>query len=243
MEHTELESVEPEPRPEAWAPSSVPEADAEPPAGREHQAPVDIAKSWPPQAFTIPANSGATSDQLETVEADDQELELLPEPDPIEYDTELYDIEASLTEAQAPPTLEPEPYVAPDDDVAVDDEAPAERVSAAAQPDDRLELVVPAIHLGGVANLPTKREGLSVRLSADGLDILQGDNDILGRLIWDEIETIEVPNLRGRRRQKQLRARLVVRTPHGDASFEVPDMAGDELRDRVEPLMRLYGGG
>jgi len=106
---------------------------------------------------------------------------------------------------------------------------------------DELELVIPAIHQGGVANLPTKRDGLSVRLSADGLDILQGENEIIGRLIWDEIETLEVPHHRSRRRRHEQHARLVVRTPHGDASFDVPGVAADDLRDRVEPIVRLYG--
>ena len=101
--------------------------------------------------------------------------------------------------------------------------------------------VFPAIHQGGVANLPTKREGLSVRLSGDGLDILQGDHEIIGRLIWDEIETLEVPHNRSRRRRHEPHARLVVRTPHGDASFDVPGVSPDDLRDRVEPILRLYG--
>ncbi len=92
-----------------------------------------------------------------------------------------------------------------------------------------------------MANLPTKRDGLSVRLSADGLDILQGEHEIIGRLIWDEIETLEVPHHRSRRRRHELQARLVVRTPHGDASFDVPGVSADDLRDRVEPIVALYG--
>ena len=201
---------------EASEAQSVSAADSGLPATVEHQA-VEIAKTWPSgEAASGEAPSGdadaddAASDELETVEADDVMLELLPEPDPIEYNTEPYDVEAGFAEEQAVP-------------------APEQAV------------VVPAIHLGGVANLPTKREGLSVRLSADGLDIMHGEHDIIGRLIWDEIEALEVPHLRARRRAKQLRARLVVRTRHGDASFEVPEVSGDELRDRVEPLMRLYG--
>ncbi|MDE3132928.1 MAG: hypothetical protein KGL15_02560, partial [Acidobacteriota bacterium] len=221
-------------------------ADGAPPATVEHQA-VEIAKTWPSgdaasgvTAAGDAASGGTTSgdaasggttsggtaagdaarDELETVEADDVMLELLPEPDPIEYSTEPYDVEAGFAEEQA---------------------APQAGSPASHEPDEDLAVLVPAIHLGGVANLPTKREGLSVRLSADGLDIMQGEHDVIGRLIWGEIEALEVPHLRSRRRAKQLRARLVVRTPHGDASFDVPDVSGDELRDRVEPLTRLYG--
>jgi hypothetical protein len=215
---------------EASEAQSVAAADSGLPATVEHQA-VEIAKTWPSgEGASGEAPSGdadadaAASDELETVEADDVMLELLPEPDPIEYNTEPYDVEAGFAAEQAAPAPEQ-----------------AEPTPEQAEPTPEQAVVVPAVHLGGVANLPTKREGLSVRLSADGLDIMHGEHDIIGRLIWDEIEALEVPHLRARRRAKQLRARLVVRTRHGDASFEVPEVSSDELRDRVEPLMRLYG--
>jgi len=231
----------------------------------------------PPLEEPHPIDSG--SNELETVEADDVMLELLPEPDPIEYETEVYDVEANFAEAEeAPPA--PEPFVVseqqpplpsnpfssqqiepPADELSVDEEdeqagasirdededdedevlLPEEEEESVPLPEEELEVSFPAIHLGGVANLPTKREGLSVRLSAEGLDIMQGPRSIIGRLVWDEIEALEAPNLRARRRQKQVRSRLVVRTPHGDASFEVPDVTPEDLRDRVEPLMRRYG--
>jgi hypothetical protein len=47
--------------------------------------------------------------------------------------------------------------------------------------------------------------------------------------------------VRRRRRQQTAQARLVVRTAHGDASFEIPGFATDELRDRIEPLISRYG--
>ncbi len=102
------------------------------------------------------------------------------------------------------------------------------------------ELRVTAIHLGGVANLPTRTEDLDLRLAGPGLDILQSDGEIVGRLVWEEIDALEVPNTRSRRRRQQTRARLVVRTPHGDASFEIPGFSRDELRDRIEPLIDRY---
>jgi hypothetical protein len=267
----------PMPDPPAPAAQSVSAADSELPATAEHQS----MAAAEPGALEV--------DELETVEADDVVLELLPEPDPIEYETQAYDIEASFTEEEEPPTLEPEPFsaaaptpaepaeqptaiaepptaiaapptaiAAPGASQAEPDQAMAD--AAVAEPDQAMEfpastelhegvgfheeepdLVFVAIHQGGVANLPTRREGLSVRLSADGLDILQGEGEIIGRLVWDEIEALEVPNLRTRRRRSEPRARLLVRTPHGDASFDVPGILPDELRDRVEPLVRLYG--
>jgi hypothetical protein len=271
-----LEPAAPEPILEPAAPEPILEPPAPEPASElASEAPA----AEPAVALEQERDSGA--DELETVEADDVVLELLPEPDPIEYETEAYDVESSFVEAeeQAPPTPEPftaapEPSAAAPEPFAAAEEQPplpsnpfsAQRTEPLAQEpladeqdeqqtapiqedeqesaplrEEEIEVSFAAIHLGGVANLPTKREGLTVRLSSDGLDIMQGERNIIGRLVWDEIEALEVPNLRVRRRQKQARARLVVRTPHGDASFEVPEVPAEELRDRVEPLMRIFG--
>ncbi len=202
--------------PAAPAPADEPVAPAPAPPA---PAPVAPEPAQPPTAAPEPPPTiehHLEPEALETVEADDVMLELLPEPDPTLYSTDLY---AAV------------PAVALPDD---------EDLLAPASVHQEEELQVPAIHLGGVANLPTKRDGLSLRLSAEGLDIMEGEN-IIGRLVWSEIEELDVPNVRGLRRQKQARARLTVRTPGGDASFEIPDMAGDELRDRVEPLIERYG--
>ena len=79
----------------------------------EHQA-VAIA-----EGADAPADELETTqaEELETVEADDVVLELLPEPDPIEHETAVYDVEATYTEEE-PPTLEPEPFSA----AAIDEE-------------------------------------------------------------------------------------------------------------------------
>ena len=202
------------------------------PASNGGATAVEDAPAAVEDAPAAAVTENPAGDDLETVEADDVVLELLPEPDPIEYETQAYDVEASFAGDPVPPP--------PSNPFA---HGPAQAEASPPPPDEEeTAMTIPAVHLGGVANLPTKREGLMVRLSADGLDILHGERDIIGRLIWDEIEALEVPHLRMRRRQKQLRARLVVRTPHGDASFDVPEVSGDELRDRVEPFMRLYGG-
>jgi hypothetical protein len=245
---------EPEPEPPLPGPSlavqqSVSAADSELPATEEHQS---LTSAEPeaeagPEALAEPA--AQSPDELETVRADDVVLELLPEPDPIEYETQAYDIEATFTEEEAPPAeFEPEPFSASAlaeaeqyPEASEEEEMPPTSAMALEDVPQELDLVIPAIHQGGVANLPTKREGLSVRLSAHGLDILQGEGDIIGRLIWDEIETLEVPHHRSRRRRHEQRARLVVRTPHGDASFDVPGISADDLRDRVEPIVAVYG--
>jgi hypothetical protein len=102
-------------------------------------------------------------------------------------------------------------------------------------------LQVLAYHLGGVANLPTGRDGLDLRISESGLDILQPEGEIIGRLHWNEIDSLEVIAVRGRlRRQARTLSRIVVRTKHGDASFEVPGLSSEDLEARVEPLINRY---
>ncbi|HUY59025.1 MAG TPA: hypothetical protein VMV16_04900 [Solirubrobacteraceae bacterium] len=218
--------LEPEPALDADAPEPASEADAPEPA--------------------------LEAERLEAVEADDEVFDLLPEPDPVELDTALYDAQPEYTEQDAPPTLEPEPFAeetdgadgaSPEEAAAAEEASSEEAEPAAAQgPSSEEDLQVTAVHLGGVANLPTHQEGLGLRLSRNGLDILEGNGEIIGRLVWDEIDALEVPHLRTRRRRQQAaRARLVVRTAHGDASFEIPGFASDELRDRIEPVISRYG--
>jgi hypothetical protein len=223
---------EPEPEPQAHTepgalsqpePAAEPEPEPEAPAVPEPTAEHEVVMTPPEPDAEDP---GALSDELEAIEADDEIFDLLPEPEPIELETQLYETLPAYAEEQAPQTLEPESFDADEEEEGYEDE----------------DLRVTAVHLGGVANLPASRDGLDLRLSSNGLDILQSDEEIVGRLPWEEIDALEVPNQRTRRRrQTKARARLVVRTRHGDASFEVPGFSPDELRDRIEPLISRYG--
>jgi hypothetical protein len=104
------------------------------------------------------------------------------------------------------------------------------------------ELRIAAVHLGGVANLPTHGEPLDVRISEAGLDILQANEEILGRLQWSDIGRLEASAPKGRLLGKNKGgSRLVVRTKHGDASFEIPDMDPEELRAEVAEMSARYG--
>ena len=150
-----------------------------------------------------------------------------PSPTRSSYETQLYETQPQYTDQDSPPTLEPEPFAEETDGrmgprwrsrscggTIRGRDPPRDRTRRNPPRGRHLRsmetrrgggppwesLQVTAVHLGGVANLPTKREGLGLRLSADGLDILQGEGEIIGRLIWDEIEALEVPHLRARRR-------------------------------------------
>jgi hypothetical protein len=95
---------------------------------------------------------------------------------------------------------------------------------------------LPAVHLGGIGNLAKGEASLELRFSDTGLDIVRTESSTtLGRLEWREIEAIETPRSRGRRRRRT-RAQLLIRTARGEAHFEIPGVSESELRGYVEPL-------
>jgi hypothetical protein len=99
---------------------------------------------------------------------------------------------------------------------------------------------VSVIHLGGIANLSPAEGDIELLMSADGLDIVRGSTDVLGRLDWAQVKALEVPLPRSRRRRKPGPTHLVIRTAKGDASFEVPELSPEELRQHLAPVVTDY---
>jgi hypothetical protein len=164
------------------------------------------------------------------------------------YDAGLAELGArpAPTPAAAPapaPPPEPAPVAEPAPTPVAEPEPEPASVAEPAPPPQDDSLQVLAYHVGGVANLPTGRDGLDLRLSELGLDILQPEGQIIGRLQWNEIDALEVFAVRGRiRKQARTLSRIVVRTKHGDANFEVPGLDSGDLEARVEPLVSRYAG-
>lgn len=102
-------------------------------------------------------------------------------------------------------------------------------------------LRVGAVHLGGVTSLRPGEGDIELRLSEHGLDIARHEGEVLGRLRWDEINGLEVPPARRMlRRRRDPRAHLVVRTDHGDASFEIPGIFPEELQENLDPMIMRH---
>ncbi len=101
------------------------------------------------------------------------------------------------------------------------------------------EVRLHAIHLSGVADLPADHR-IELRVSADGLDLIEANDTIVGRLGWEEIEDLFVPGPLTRRERRRPVTRLVVQTRHGDASFEVEELSREILRDRLRPLLAYF---
>jgi hypothetical protein len=117
-----------------------------------------------------------------------------------------------------------------------DDAQPPPRPEPEPQP-----VRVSAVHLGGVTNLAVGAGDIELHLTEHGLDIIQGMSTTLGRLAWGDIRALEVTSPRGvRRRRRDLRTCLVVRTATGEASFAIPAVSPEELRPHVEPLFKRH---
>jgi hypothetical protein len=98
-----------------------------------------------------------------------------------------------------------------------------------------LPIRVTATHLGGIADLASPEPGVELWFSEEGLDIIRPSKEPLGRLTWDEVRGLEVPEMRGRfARRRRSQAYLVIRGQEGDASFEVPGMTPEELREQLD---------
>jgi hypothetical protein len=102
---------------------------------------------------------------------------------------------------------------------------------------------VRAVHVGGIEGLGRHEGTLELRFSGAGLDILSADNDdVLGRLSWAEIQGLDLPHPGGLRWRRRSSPQLVLRTSHGQASFEVPGLTEEELRTHLAPMVERAAG-
>jgi hypothetical protein len=132
---------------------------------------------------------------------------------------------------EEPEEHEPEQAGEPEDE-------PRDEPKRAAEP---RTLRLAAVHLGGIANLAPAQSDIQLRFSRAGVDVVRDPDSILGRLAWDEVRNLEVPDPRGwRRKRKQHGAHLVLRTEHGDASFEIPALTPEELREHLKPVSQYF---
>ncbi len=106
--------------------------------------------------------------------------------------------------------------------------------------DEAHTLRLAAVHIGGIANLEPAEQGIALLLSEDGLDIARGPDELLGRLRWPEIRSLDVSQPRGLRRRRRSGAHLVIRTRHGDATFEIPEASSEELETQLQPLLQRH---
>ncbi len=210
------ETAEPETaEPEAAEPEAAEPEAAEPEAAEPEAAEPEAAE---PEAEPEPPAAAA-----------DPEPEPQPEPPEAAADPE--------------PEPQPEPQEPGAHEVLPTPIEPHEVAPATRADDDSGEaLRLAVIHLGGVANLAAGERDIELRISRFGLDIVRGAHEPLGRLTWNDIRTLSVPPNKGlRRRRRDGRAHLVIHTNHGDASFEVPAVAPDELREYLAPIVERHG--
>jgi hypothetical protein len=163
-----------------------------------------------------------------------------PRTEPAEEQTATPEVEAVSPPEPEPAAEEPEPVVEEELPPAAVAPAAAEPFEVAAlRAEQPTGLRLHAVHLGGIANLGRAERDLELHISDSGLDIVRGpDRAPLGRLPWAEITALETPDVGGRlRRRRQADAQLVVRSAQGSASFEIPGITTEELREQLAPLL------
>jgi hypothetical protein len=124
----------------------------------------------------------------------------------------------------------------PGDAEPADPSAVGEAPAATAAEADALR--VAAVHLGGIEALRAGERDLELRISSAGLDVLKRSSGApIGRLEWTEIETVDLP--RGRRglRRGRRAYELHVATGRGRASFQLPGVTEEQLKDHLEPML------
>jgi hypothetical protein len=105
-------------------------------------------------------------------------------------------------------------------------------------------LRVAAVHIGGIEALRAGDRDIELRFSPAGLDVLKGSSGAaIGRLQWTEIQTVDFSRSRrglraGRRRVQELH----VGTERGQASFELPGLTEQQLKEHLEPMLARTRG-
>jgi hypothetical protein len=102
-----------------------------------------------------------------------------------------------------------------------------------------------AVHLSGIETVRAGERNIELRFSDAGLDVLNHDSGAtIGRLTWDEIQALELPRSRRRLRPGRRAApELVVRTERGQATFELPGLTEQELREHLAPMFARTQSG
>lgn len=156
-------------------------------------------------------------------------------------DVEATAAEESMVEAEEEPAKPLDAAELDEQDEPTTAEEPATPGDNGTLPasDEPEALQLTAVHLGGIANLAPAESDIRLEFSAHGLDVIRGSDTILGRLGWEDIRALDVPGPRGwRKRRRDQPCHLVVRTDHGDASFEIPGLSSSDLRDHLETVRK-----
>lgn len=183
------------------------------------------------------AAEGSAVDSPSEAHAKASEVEPTAEPEPDEA--------KPVAEDEAEPAAEPEPepeaeeVLAEDAATELDEAEPAVEAEPEAKAEHPAVLRIPAVHLGGVANLGSSEGDIELRFSDKGLEIVrQNDEAALARMRWPEIQAVDVPVLRRRLlRRGPPSARLIIHSSWGEANFEIPGFTPDELHDELAPIV------
>lgn len=119
----------------------------------------------------------------------------------------------------------------------------AEAESPPASPDVGA-LRVAAVHLGGIESLRAGERDLELRISSAGLDVLKRSSGApIGRLEWREVEDVDLSRSRPGLRRGRRAYELHVATGRGRASFQLPGVTEEQLKEHLEPMLARARAG
>jgi hypothetical protein len=123
--------------------------------------------------------------------------------------------------------------------------APAAMVTETAAGDVTGALRLAAVHLSGIESLRNGESDLELRFSDAGLDLIKASSGAaIGRLLWSEIHDVDVAGARRGLRPGRRAQELHVSAQRGRASFELPGMTAEQVKEHLEPVLaRLRGEG
>lgn len=212
-----------------------------PPADEPADAAEIDERDEAPRVRRIPRRRpGASADTVKRVERrPEREPEPEPEPQPAPEPQPHADAELEPTERPSAGWETEAPAHETGAESTETAEQPAMEVSH-----DRQALRLAAVHLGGIETVRQGDRDIELRLSPAGLDVLRrSSGTAIGRLEWAEIETIDLPRARrGLRPGRGKVQELHVATDRGQASFELPGLTEEQVKEHLEPMLARARG-
>jgi hypothetical protein len=100
-----------------------------------------------------------------------------------------------------------------------------------------------AVHLSGIESLRSGESDLELRISYAGLDLIKASSGAaIGRLLWSEIHDVDVAGARRGLRPGRRAQELHVSAQRGRASFELPGMSAEQVKEHLEPVLARVRG-
>jgi hypothetical protein len=99
-------------------------------------------------------------------------------------------------------------------------------------------LLVQAVHVFGIEAVAPGDADIELRLADTGIDVRRpSSSQTIGRLQWEEVQTVVVQRPQRGPDELQRPARLLAATDRGEVTFELIGLSDEEITEHLEPLI------